>query len=185
MKHLLRCHRPADQPLEALIDRFRADPTCKEVFDLLSDYVDGDLSPALREALAQHLGQLKARGALKDLVLDLRQCVNGSAEEAAAVAGLLGVKGPFGTLQEAGKADRAVAVAGTGAPFSRLALLVGRSTLGLPEVLAACLKKGGARAFGDLRASLLHFHWIEAVTLPTPSSAIRDEASDLEKGGWR
>jgi anti-sigma factor (TIGR02949 family) len=33
-----------------------ADPTCKEVFDLLSDYVDGDLSPALREALARHLG---------------------------------------------------------------------------------------------------------------------------------
>jgi len=83
------------------------------------------------------------------LVLDLRQCVKGSAEEAVAVAGLLGAKGSFGTLQEAGKPDRGVAVTGTGTPFARLALLVGRSTLGLPEVLASCLKKGGAKTFGE------------------------------------
>ena len=33
-----------------------AEPTCKEVFDLLSDYVDGDLSAGVRDALARHLG---------------------------------------------------------------------------------------------------------------------------------
>ena len=65
------------------------------------------------------------------------------------VAGLLGAKGPFATVQEAGKPDLAMPVAGSGAPFARLALLVGRSTLGAPEVLAACLKKGGARTFGE------------------------------------
>lgn len=83
------------------------------------------------------------------LVLDLRQCVKGSAEEAAAVAGLLGAKGAIGTLQEAGRPDRDVPVSGAGTPFARLALLTGRSTMGLPEVLAACLKKGGAKVFGD------------------------------------
>jgi carboxyl-terminal processing protease len=83
------------------------------------------------------------------LVLDLRQCQQGSMGEAAVVAGLLGAKGAFATLQEAGKPDREMAVAGTGTPFARLALLVGRSTLGAPEVLAACLKKGGARTFGE------------------------------------
>jgi C-terminal processing protease CtpA/Prc len=70
-------------------------------------------------------------------------------DEAATVAGLLGAKGSFGTLQEAGKPDRDIAVAGTGTSFTRLALLLGRSTLGAPEVLAACLKKGGARSFGE------------------------------------
>ena len=28
---------------------------CREVFDLLSDYVDGELDPATRESLARHL----------------------------------------------------------------------------------------------------------------------------------
>ena len=83
------------------------------------------------------------------LVLDLRQSARGSMDEAAALAGLLGAKGPFGTLQEAGKADRAIAVTGSGAPFARLVVLVGRSTLGPSEVLAACLKKNGAKVFGE------------------------------------
>lgn len=83
------------------------------------------------------------------LVLDLRQCQKGSVEEAAAVAGLLGLKGPFATLQEAGKPERSLAVAGTGTPFARMALLIGRSTLGASEVFAACLKKGGVRTFGE------------------------------------
>jgi C-terminal processing protease CtpA/Prc len=69
--------------------------------------------------------------------------------EAAAAAGLLGAKGSFGTLQEAGKPDRDLPVTGTGTPFTRLALLVGRSTLGAPEVLASCLKKTGAKTYGD------------------------------------
>jgi len=83
------------------------------------------------------------------LVLDLRSCQKGAMEEAAAVAGLLGAKGSLGTLQEAGKPDRDLAITGAGKPFSRLVLLVGRSTLGAPEVLASCLKKGGARTFGE------------------------------------
>ncbi|HJW43993.1 MAG TPA: S41 family peptidase [Geothrix sp.] len=83
------------------------------------------------------------------LVLDLRGCQRGAMDEAAAVAGLLGVQGAFATLQEAGKSDRAVAVSGGGTPFAKLALLVGRSTIGAPEVLAACLKKGGARILGE------------------------------------
>jgi carboxyl-terminal processing protease len=88
------------------------------------------------------------------LVLDLRQCQGGSMDEAAAVAGLLGSVGPFGTLQEAGKADRPLAVGGGGMPFATTALLMGRSTLGAPEVLAACLKKGGHRAFGERTSGL-------------------------------
>ena len=106
--------------------------------------------PDLAKGRAEELKQLLAtadRG--QTLVLDLRQCERGSMEEAAAVAGLLGTKGAFATLQEAGKSDREIAVAGTGTPFAKLALLVGRSTLGAPEVLAACLKKGGTRTLGE------------------------------------
>lgn len=83
------------------------------------------------------------------LILDLRQCQKGSADEAAALAGLLGMKGTFATLQEAGKPERSVLVTGEGAAFARTALLVGRSTLGASEVLASCLKKGGVRTFGE------------------------------------
>jgi len=32
------------------------DPTCREVFDLLSDYVDEELPSERRQALARHLG---------------------------------------------------------------------------------------------------------------------------------
>ncbi|MBP7618634.1 MAG: hypothetical protein KA743_08970, partial [Geothrix sp.] len=45
--------------------------------------------------------------------------------------------------------ERGIAVAGTGTSFARMALLMGRSTLGASEVLAACLKKGGIRTFGE------------------------------------
>jgi C-terminal processing protease CtpA/Prc len=57
--------------------------------------------------------------------------------------------GTFATLEEAGRSDRVFPVTGTGTPFAHLALLVGRSTLGAPEVLASCLKKGGSRTFGE------------------------------------
>ena len=33
-----------------------AEAGCREVFELLSDYVDGELSPELRAALEEHLG---------------------------------------------------------------------------------------------------------------------------------
>ncbi len=83
------------------------------------------------------------------LVLDLRQCLRGTPSEAAALAGLLGLKGPIGTLQEAGKPDRPLDAATPGVPFAKVAVLVGRSTLGMPEVLAAALHKQGARILGE------------------------------------
>ncbi len=105
-----------------------------------------DLAPGRAEELNKALA-LADRG--QTLVLDLRQCLRGSMEEAAAVAGLLGAKGTFATLQEAGKPERTLAVTGSGTPFARMALLTGRSTLGAPEVLASCLKKGGSRSLGE------------------------------------
>ena len=101
------------------------------------------------------------------LVLDLRQCTLGSMEEAATMAGLLGAKGTLGTIQEAGKPNREVAVVGTAQPFARLALLMGRSTLGAPEVLAACLKKNGAKAYGE----------------KTPGLAVERHRFPLKQGG--
>lgn len=105
-----------------------------------------DLAPGRAEELKKLLASVDRS---HTLVLDLRQCAKGSMEEAAAVAGLLGAKETFGTLQEAGKPDRPVAVVGSGTPFARLALLMGRSSLGASEVLATCLKKGGAKVFGE------------------------------------
>ncbi|NTW86656.1 MAG: PDZ domain-containing protein [Holophagaceae bacterium] len=113
----------------------------------------GALLVALPDLLPGRAEELKKALATADrsqtLLLDLRLCERGAMDEAALVAGLLGAKGSFATVQEAGKPDLALPVAGSGAPFARLALLVGRSTLGAPEVLAACLKKGGARTFGE------------------------------------
>jgi carboxyl-terminal processing protease len=105
-----------------------------------------DLTPGRAEELKKALAAAD-RG--QTLVLDLRQCLKGSMEEAAAVAGLLGSKGNFATLEEAGKPNRVLPVSGTGTTFTRLALLLGRSTLGAGEVLASCLKKDGARTFGE------------------------------------
>lgn len=113
----------------------------------------GALLVALPDLAAGRGEELKKALAYADraqtLVLDLRGCQRGAMDEAAAVAGLLGVQGTFATLQEAGKSDRTVAVSGGGKPFAKVALLVGRSTIGAPEVLAACLKKGGARVLGE------------------------------------
>lgn len=105
-----------------------------------------DLMPGRVEELKKILVNVDRH---QTLVLDLRQCQKGSMDEAAAAAGLLGSKGAFATLQEAGKPDREMAVAGSGTPFAKLALLLGRSTLGAPEVLASCLKKGGAKTLGE------------------------------------
>lgn len=105
-----------------------------------------DLAPGRAEELKKLLASADRA---QTLVLDLRACQRGTMDEAAAVAGLLGAQGAFATLQEAGKSDRSLPVTGSGKPFARLALLVGRSTIGAPEVLAACLKKGGTRTFGE------------------------------------
>jgi carboxyl-terminal processing protease len=105
-----------------------------------------DLTPGRSEELKKVLAAAD-RG--QTLVLDLRQCQKGSMDEAASVAGLLGSKGNFATLEEAGKPDRVLPVTGTGTAFAHMALLLGRSTLGAPEVLASCLKKEGAKVFGE------------------------------------
>ena len=105
-----------------------------------------DLAPGRAEELKKTLAAAD-RG--QTLVLDLRQCLKGSMGEAAAVAGLMGSKGNLATLEEAGKPERLLPVTGTGTAFTRLALLLGRSTLGAGEVLASCLKKDGARTFGE------------------------------------
>ena len=118
----------------------------------------GALLASLPDLAPGRAGELNKALASADrgqtLVLDLRQCLKGSMDEAAAVAGLLGAKGNFATLEEAGKPDRVLPVTESGTPFAHLALLVGRSTLGAPEVLAACLKKGGARSFGERTVGL-------------------------------
>ena len=105
-----------------------------------------DLMPGRMEELKKLLATVERA---QTLVLDLRQCHKGAMEEAAAVAGLLGSKGGFATLQEAGKTDREVTVTGSGTAFARLVLLTGRSTLGAAEVLTSCLKKGGAKTLGE------------------------------------
>lgn len=110
-----------------------------------------DLGPGRAETLK---GLLAPLDHTQSLVLDLRQCVKGSLEEAAAVAGLLGAKGTLATVQEPGKPDRTVAVGPAAAPFAHVAVLIGRSTLGAPEVLAACLKKNGARLLGERTVGL-------------------------------
>lgn len=86
----------------------------------------------------------------KPLVLDLRDDTEGTLAEAAAVAGLFTGAGPFATVQDAGKPDRAVAVQPAGLPpFQRLIVLQGPSTLGPAEALSACLKKQGAAIVGE------------------------------------
>ena len=110
-----------------------------------------DLGPGRAAALKALLAPLDRN---QSLVLDLRHCVMGSLEEAAAVACLLGAKGTFATVQEAGKPDRTVAVGPAAAPFAHVAVLIGRSTLGAPEALTACLKKGGARLLGERTVGL-------------------------------
>ncbi len=105
-----------------------------------------DLEPGRSEEAKRLLAGLDRT---QPLVLDLRQCSGGALDEAAGLAGLLGAKGPLATVQESGKPDRTLPVGPASAPFARMAVLIGRSTLGPAEVLAACLKKGGARVLGE------------------------------------
>lgn len=106
-----------------------------------------DLAPGRAAEVSRSLATLDRH---QPVVLDLRNCWSGSMDEAAILAGVLGAKDAFGTLQEAGKPERLVSVPPASTPgFGTIAILMGRSTLGASEVLTACLKKGGARCFGD------------------------------------
>ena len=86
----------------------------------------------------------------KPLVLDLRDNTEGALQEASAVAGLFENAGPFATIQDAGKPDRAVAIQPAGLPaFKEVVVLQGPSTLGAAEALSACLKKNGSAIVGE------------------------------------
>ena len=86
----------------------------------------------------------------KPVVLDLRENTEGALAEAAAIAGLFTAAGPFATVQDAGKPDRAVPVQPAGLPdFKQVVVLQGPSTLGAAEALSACLKKNGAAIVGE------------------------------------
>ncbi|MDE3244818.1 MAG: PDZ domain-containing protein [Acidobacteriota bacterium] len=89
------------------------------------------------------------------LILDLRKCSEGELEEAAAVSGLFALGGPFVTIQEHGQADRIVEFKAAGeAPFAKVILLLGPSTLGPSEALASALKKAGDPVFGERTSGL-------------------------------
>ncbi len=84
------------------------------------------------------------------LVLDLRQCAGGDLSEAAATAGLFASGGNFVTIQEQGQKDRTMEFKAAGeAPFAKVILLMGPSTLGPGEALASALKKLGDPTFGE------------------------------------
>jgi len=81
-----------------------------------------DLAPGRAEELKKVLAPAD-RG--QTLVLDLRQCLKGSMDEACGRGGPAGLKGNFATLEEAGKPSRVLPVTGTGTVFARLALFAG------------------------------------------------------------
>ncbi len=99
---------------------------------------------------------LTAQDRQKPLVLDLRECFDGSPEEAGRVAALFIPSGPLGTLQEAGKAEQVLKAPG-GQPmgFGRVALFQSPSTQGAAELLASALKKAGLAVVGERSLGLV------------------------------
>ena len=106
-----------------------------------------DLKPGRAAELKTMLSSLDRRF---PLVLDLRQCSEGDLNEAAVVAGLFASGGTFVTIQEHGQKDRNMEFKTAGeAPFAKVILLFGLSTLGPAEALASTLKKAGDPTFGE------------------------------------
>ncbi len=106
-----------------------------------------DLAPGRTAQLKSLLPQLDRK---LPLVLDLRQCAGGDLNEAASMAGLFAAAGPFVTIQEQGQKDRSLEFKSAGeAPFAKVILLLGPSTLGPAEALASALKKAGDPIFGE------------------------------------
>jgi carboxyl-terminal processing protease len=98
--------------------------------------------PDLGEGRAKELTDLlKKTSASIPLIVDLRNCIGGTYEEASKVASLLGCSGIFATLQETGQSDRPLRVPGhESISFSKIAVLIGQGTIGPAETLAAALK---------------------------------------------
>jgi carboxyl-terminal processing protease len=111
-----------------------------------------DLAKGRAAELKPILATLDPKGTL---VLDLRGCAGGDLDEAALLAGQFAGPGTLATVQEAGKADRAVAVAKAETiPFRRMAVLMGPGTLGAAEALASYLKKQAIPTIGERTAAL-------------------------------
>lgn len=130
-----------------------------------------DLAPGRAAEFKSMLPQMDRK---LPLILDLRQCSSGDLNEAASVAGLFAKGGIFVSIQEQGQKDRALEFKGTGdAPFAKVILLMGASTLGPGEALASALKKAGDPAFGERTPGLgiertrLHLRQGGAVELVT------------------
>ncbi len=93
---------------------------------------------------------LEGKDRSQTLVLDLRGTFEGSYDEALKVAALLVPGSAFATYQEPGRPDQIQTVpAGPGLGFARVAVMLGSSTQGPAEVLAACLKKAGVHVVGE------------------------------------
>jgi carboxyl-terminal processing protease len=105
----------------------------------------------LRPGRAAELSKLlEGKDRAQTLVLDLRGAFEGSYDEALKMATLLAPGAAFATYQEPGHPDQVQTVpAGPGLGFARLGVMLGASTQGPAEVLAACLKKAGAHVVGE------------------------------------
>ncbi|HJV24011.1 MAG TPA: PDZ domain-containing protein [Holophagaceae bacterium] len=113
--------------------------------------------PDFNPGRAQELKNLlQAQDRQKPLALDLRECFDGSPEEAQLVAALFIPGGPFGTLQEAGKAEQGLKVpAGQALGFAKVAIFQAPSTQGAAELLASALKKAGMAVVGERSLGLV------------------------------
>lgn len=114
---------------------------------------------ALPDLNAGRAAELRALAASVDptlpMVLDLRQCVGGSVEEASQVAAALGLKGRFATIAETAKDDRLLDIPeGARLPFPRIVALTGVGTAGPSELLAAAMKAGQLTTFGTRTAAM-------------------------------
>ncbi|HJV89881.1 MAG TPA: PDZ domain-containing protein [Holophagaceae bacterium] len=99
---------------------------------------------------------LQAQDRQKPVALDLRECFEGSPEEAQHVAALFIPGGPFGTLQEAGKPEQVLKVpAGQPLGFAKVAIFQAPSTQGAAELLASALKKAGMAVVGERSLGLM------------------------------
>ena len=126
-------------------------PKARSVESKASDQGSLVTLPDLKEGRAAEMKAALAKlDRTKPVVLDLRDDTEGSLSEAAAIAGLFEGSGPFATVQDAGKADRAIAISSANLPsFKQVVVLQGPSTLGAAEALSACLKKNGAAVVGE------------------------------------
>jgi len=103
--------------------------------------------PDLADGRAKELlGILKPADKRRPLVLDLRTCIGGTYDEAAKVASILGFKGVFAVMQEAGAPDRKIeAPASEVVDFPKIAVLTGLGTIGPAETLAVAIRHLGDR----------------------------------------